>query len=95
MAKLSEFVKQVKKDDWTLDDDTGEALVIVRQPGEKAMQAMAEEWPEDEGERGKLFLRTVAGDAYDDLMAITEDAPAGTRDVVFSDLIEHFGLGNF
>lgn len=94
--KLSEFAAQAARGDWTLDDDQGDPLVTVRQPSESVMAALAKAWDaiEDREERGELFLKTVTGGAYDDIMAITEDMPAGTREAVFGDLVKHFELGN-
>lgn len=96
MPKLSDFAREAAREPWTLDDDEGEALVTVRQPSEAVMQAMAKEYEASSSaeERGELFLKAVTGPAYDDVMAITEDMPAGTREALFGNLMEHFGLGN-
>lgn len=96
MARLSEFAAQAAKEPWTLDDDTGEALVTVRQPTAGTLRKMAKEYEalDSAEERGIVFLRAVCGPAYDDLMAITEDMPAGADEAVFDDLMKHFGLGN-
>lgn len=94
--KLSEFAAQAARKPWTLDGDDGDPLVTVAQPTEDVMAKLAKQYEatEDAEERGILFLKTISGGAYDDIMAITEEMPAGTREAVFSDLMRHFDLGN-
>lgn len=95
MAKLSDFVAQASKGAWTLDGDDGAPLVTVPQPTDGTMEEMAKQWSaiSDATERGEMFLKAVAGDAYDSIISATEDTPAGTREAVFGDLLSHFGLG--
>lgn len=97
MAKLSEFVAQAKRADWVLETEAGD--IVVPQPTEavvesvsKAVEAAGEAG--DSADLGGQVLRMIMGDAYDTIVSLTEDAPAGTREAIYDDLAAHFGVGN-